>query len=315
MTSRAQSTLMLTKPQADCLVALRNRKSLLSRIAIEAKLDIYKTGTALSKLAELGLAEQNGAKAWLATARGETCVFETRPDRPRKTTAPGPTAQRLLDLLDRPMHGRELARKLGITPQGVWSHLLRLHAQGRVAFGDSDNPSWLVRRADDESSILSYDEERVLSVLPPVRATDAGRLRVASGLPRPEVERILENLIAQGFVDAFEGLRGAQVFRIAAAGLEHPQYVQSERCAPPPRLPVQSDRVRNVLQAISDAGALRIRDVKNLLKIQQSSLNALLQYLKRKQLVAKAGEQYLAPYALTEQGRATLAEMTLRQAA
>jgi DNA-binding IclR family transcriptional regulator len=315
MTSRAQSTLVLTKPQADCLVALRNRKSLLSRIAIEAKLDLYATGTALFKLAELGLAEQNASKAWLATARGETCVFEPLPYRPRKTTMPGPTARRLLDLLNRPMHGREIARKLGITSQGVWSLLIRLHAQGRVAFGDPDNPSWLIRRADDQSSILSYDEERVLSVLPPVRATDAGRLRVVLGLPRPEVERILENLIAQGFVDAFEGLRDTQVFRIAAAGLEHHQYVQSERCAPPPRLPVQSDRVRKVLQAISDAGALRIRDVKNLLRIQQSSLNALMQYLKRKQLVAKAGEQYSAPYVLTERGRATLAEMTLRQAA
>ena len=315
MTSTGHSALILTKPQADCLVALRNGKSFLSRIAIEAKLDLKKTGLALVKLAELGLAEQNAAKAWLATARGETCVFETLPVRPRKTTALRRTAQRLLDLLDRPMHGRELARKLGITSQGVWSLLVRLHAQGRVAFCDPDRPSWLVRRADDQSSILSFDEERVLSVLPPARATDAGRLRVALGLPRREVERILENLIAQGFVDAFEGLRGAQVFRITAAGLGHPQYVQSERRAPPPRLPVQSDRVRKVLQAISDAGALRIKDVKNFLKIQQPSINALMQYLRRKQLVAKAGEQFYAPYALTERGRATLAEMTMRQAA
>ncbi len=315
LTRTDQSTLVLTKPQADSLVALRNQKNLLSRIAIEAKLDLKRTGIALSQLAELGLAEQNDAKAWNAAARGKTCVFETLPYRPRKTATPGPTAQRLLDLLDRPMHGRELARKLGITHQGVWASLVKLHAQGRVAFCDPDKPSWLVRRADDQSSILSFDEERVLSVLPPVRATDAGSLRAASGSPRHEVERILENLIARGFVEAFDGLRGDQVFRITAAGLEHPQYVQSERRAPPQRLPVQSDRVRRVLQAISDAGALRIRDVRNLLNIQQASVNALMQYLKRKQLVAKAGDQFSAPYALTKRGRATLVEMTLRQAA
>ncbi len=85
--------------------------------------------------------------------------------------------------------------------------------------------------------------------------------------------------------------------------------------APPQRLPVQSDRVRKVLQEISDAGALRIKDVKDLTQLQHQSVNALMQYLKRKQLVAKAGLEALAPYSLTEQGRAVLAEMTLRRAA
>ena len=154
----------------------------------------------------------------------------------------------------------------------------------------------------------------MLSVLPPVRATELKREDHGKE-PRREVERILENLIARGLVEAFEGLRGAQVFRIVVAGLEHPQYVQSQRRAPLPRLPVQSDRIRNVLQAISDAGALRIRDVKNLLRIPNTSVNALMQYLKRKELVVKAGHEYYASYALTERGRATLAEMTVRQAA
>lgn len=123
------------------------------------------------------------------------------------------------------------------------------------------------------------------------------------------------NLAARGFVEVLDGLTAAQVFRIAAAGLQHPQYVQSGRRAPPARLPVRSDRVRMVLQAISDAGTLRIRDVKNVLRLPNASGNALMQYLKRKEVVAKAGDAYVAPYALTERGRARLAEMTLRQAA
>lgn len=104
-------------------------------------------------------------------------------------------------------------------------------------------------------------------------------------------------------------------FRITAAGLNHPQYVPSARQAPPPLLSVRSDRVRTALQAISDAGALRIRDVKDRTKIQQRSINALVQYLKRRRLVAKTGDRLEAPYCLTAQGRAALAEMTLRRAA
>jgi hypothetical protein len=45
------------------------------------------------------------------------------------------------------------------------------------------------------------------------------------------------------------------------------------------------------------------------------SINALMQYLKRKRLVAKVGQEFDAPYSLTETGRTTLAEMTLRHAA
>jgi uncharacterized protein YjhX (UPF0386 family) len=43
-------------------------------------------------------------------------------------------------------------------------------------------------------------------------------------------------------------------------------------------------------------------------------LNALFQYLKRKRLIAKVGDDLHAPYSLTDDGRATLAEMTRRAA-
>jgi DNA-binding IclR family transcriptional regulator len=82
-----------------------------------------------------------------------------------------------------------------------------------------------------------------------------------------------------------------------------------------PRLPVRSDRVHAVLQTIADAGALRIRDVSTLTRIAQPSINALMQYLKRKQLVAKTGPAFDSPYSLTDQGRVVLDEMTLRHAA
>ena len=95
---------------------------------------------------------------------------------------------------------------------------------------------------------------------------------------------------------------------------------QVDRRGPPPgggapRLPVRSDRVHAVLRTIADARALRIRDVSNLTRMPQPSINALMQYLKRKQLVAKTGPTFDSPYSLTERGRAVLDEMTLRQAA
>ena len=62
-------------------------------------------------------------------------------------------------------------------------------------------------------------------------------------------------------------------------------------------------------------GPLRIKEVAISLNSPHQSINALMQYLKRKRLVAKVGQEFDAPYSLTETGRATLAEMTLRHAA
>jgi predicted transcriptional regulator len=112
-----------------------------------------------------------------------------------------------------------------------------------------------------------------------------------------------------------EGFQGNQLYRITAAGLKHPQRSQSVRRAQAPRLPVESDRIRNVLSAILDSGALRIRDVTDVLRVPHQSINALMQYLKRKHLVKKTGQEFSAPYALTDEGRTALAEMTRRHTA
>jgi hypothetical protein len=52
-----------------------------------------------------------------------------------------------------------------------------------------------------------------------------------------------------------------------------------------------------------------------MLRIQRESINALMQYLKRKHLVEKTGQEFNAPYSLTNEGHAALAEMTRRLAA
>jgi Mn-dependent DtxR family transcriptional regulator len=213
------------------------------------------------------------------------------------------------------MRGREIAEELGLSHQRVRQLVIKLHAQGRVSFGDPDMPFWIVTRAGDKTRLLSRDEEHVLSAIPREYATDATKIRLAARMSERTVQQILERLVASRFVQTFDGLKGNRVYRITTAGLSHPQRNNLTRRAEPPRPPVESDRVRKVLLAIRDAGALRIRDVTNILRIQQQSINALMQYLKRKHLVEKTSQQFSAPYSLTNEGHAALAEMTRRQAA
>jgi Mn-dependent DtxR family transcriptional regulator len=308
--------LVLTKSQAACLVALRHREGRKAEIAILAKLDLLKTAAALRVLMRLGLARQDRTKAWHTTARAKTCRFETVTDRPRRNSGvPGPGARRLLEVLDRPMRGREIAEKLGVTHQRVHQLAIRLHAQGRVTFGDPEKPLRIVMRADDKTPVLSLDEERVLSAIPPEYATNATKIRLAARMSEKKVQQTLERLSASRFVKACGGFQGNQLYRITAAGLKHPQRGQSVRRAQAPRLPVESDRIRKVLSAILDSGALRIRDVTDVLRVPHHSINALMQYLKRKHLVKKTGQEFSAPYALTDEGLAALAEMTRRHAA
>jgi Mn-dependent DtxR family transcriptional regulator len=213
------------------------------------------------------------------------------------------------------MRAREIAEKLGVTDQRVRQLVIKLHAQGYVSFGDPVNAFWIVMRAGDKTRLLSRDEERVLSAIPLEYVTDATKIRLAARIPENKVQKILKSLIVRRFVEASEGLRGNKVYRITAAGLKHPQRARSARRAQEPRLTVESDRVRRVLSAISDSGALRIKDVTETLQIPHQSINALMQYLKRKQLVEKIGRDLLAPYSLTEMGHVALAEMTRRHAA
>jgi len=303
--------LFLTQPQAACLNALRRGMDSQSRIAIDAKLGLTKTTAALRTLAELGLAGRDQAKGWHATPRGETCRFDTVAERSRRAgLTPGPGGRRLLELLDRPMRGSEIVERLGITHQAVRQLLIKLHAHGHVRFADPENPFWMVMRADDRTSVLSRHEERVLSVVPREYATDAIKIRIASGVPEAAIAQILERLLVRRLIEASDGLRGNRVYRLTEVGLKHPQCDRSAAPAQAPRLPVESDRVRKVLSAIFDSGELRIRDVTTTVSVPHQSINALMQYLKRKRLVKKSGPDLHSPYALTAKGIAALAEMT-----
>jgi DNA-binding IclR family transcriptional regulator len=303
----------LTRSQAACLAALRQPKSQ-TEIALRAGLDLVETAAALARLEELGLAGRGEKKGWHPSARGMNCRFETVPDQNRRDVGRlRPSGRHLLELLERPMRGDEIALKLGVTRQRVHQLLVQLHAQGRVRFGGR-NPL-IVAHSDDETLLLSRDEERVLSRMPEAYATDATKIKAATGLPTQRARRTLERLVNKSLIATLDGFKGDTVYRITAAGLQHPQRHRQVRRAKPPRLPVESDRIRAVLSTMREAGSLRIKELRDALNIPQNSINALMQYLKRKGLVQKTGWALFAPYALTDQGRQALAEMMRRQAA
>jgi len=316
------SRLSLTYAEAACLKALRPGTTSKMGIAIQAKLDLRKTDRAIETLARLGLAQLNKDGKWRPTRKGATCRFVITSEPPRRekrgrpaSVHPGPGGQRLLAMLDHPMRGSEIVEKLGLTRQRVDQLIVELYAKGHIRLGDPAQPFWLVIRADDNTHFLSPAEERVLSAIPHDYVTNATKIRLAARVGEDSLHDYLAKLVRLNLVQASEGLRGEHVYRVTPAGFNHPQRIQSARRAEEPRLPVESERVHKVLSVISSFGELRIKDVRNLLQIPQLSINALMQYLKRKGLVAKTGLALADPYALTPAGYSALAEMERRQAA
>ncbi len=228
---------VLTESQAACLMALRQGKNSKPNVAIEARIDLPKAAHRLEALRQFGLAEQDQAKRWRVTTLGKTCYFETVPDRPGRREPAGPLGRRLLGLLDRPMRGAEVMEKLGISTQLFRQMVIKLHAQGRLRFGDPEHPSWIVMRANDFSSLLSRDEERVLSAIPPGCAVSFTKLMRLTRMPEETMGKALESLMEEEFAEAVGDLQGEPSYHLTAAGANHPQRVEAAprfaQCDPP----------------------------------------------------------------------------------
>lgn len=306
---------VLTKSQAACLKALRDGEKSKTYVATHAKLGLQKSNAALLVLEELGLARRSGTKTWRTTPRGQKCRFKATADKSRIRAELGPGMQRVLAALDRPMRGRDLAKKLGVTLQCVHSHVVRLFARGHVRLGCPDRILFVVARIDDDTPLLSLPEERVLSAIPNDCATSIAQIRLAARLSERRVRQILNRLIELHFIRPELGLDDGAVYALTAAGSAHPQRSPRAREAKLPPLPFRSDRVLSVLSAIHELRAVRIKDLGDRLRIPQDSMRALMQYLKRKEMVRKENQSNKAPYSLTEKGMRTLSEMTRRLAA
>jgi DNA-binding IclR family transcriptional regulator len=306
---------VLTNSELACFKALDNDATRKTRIAIASKLDLPRTSAALEKLERLGFIRRDETRRWRPTKRGRTCAIRAVPDRQRRRRGtPGSGGQRLLQALEHPMRCDELAARLGITKQRVYQLAVKLYADGFIRLSDEKKPLHVIARRNDPTLLLSWEQEHVLSVMPQEFATTHAKIRVAANLSDELAEAATRRLVVAGLIEERAGPHGERLYQITAFGLAHPQYTRSPRCAAPPRLPVESDRVLTVLAHISMAGPLRIRDISGMLGLPLTSINALFQYLKRKSLVQKHGRSLQAPYRLTDLGNQALAEMIRRRA-
>lgn len=305
----------LTASQTACIEALRKGAASHSQAAMAAGLSRYKARSALLTLAGLGLAERAPGNRWRLTRRGKTGRFKTVSDRGARGTGKlGRAARRALRALDRPMSGGELAARLGVTKQRADQLIVDLRAAGRIRLGDPQHRTRIVARIDDATPLLSGQEQRIFSAVPARYATTAVKIGVAVRSGESAAARALRRLLELGLI-AMEETAGQRVYRLTEPGSAHPQYRRSVGQAAPPSLPVRSDRVFAVLTLLADRGHAQITDVRDALGVAQASINALFQYLKRKSLVRKDGEELRSPYALTGRGREVLAEMRRRRAA
>ena len=149
----------------------------------------------------------------------------------------------------------------------------------------------------------------MLSALPDDMKTVATGLTAVTHLPLLRVQDLLARLCDLGLVENAGTRRGKELYLLSSVGRQQFQRREGARQAKPALLTVKSDRVCDVLSYLSDNGEARIKDVRDALGIAQASINALMQYLKRKQLVKKVGDKLICPYKLTDDGRAALVEM------
>ncbi len=315
----AAESVQLTTSEAACLEAVKAGLDGKTGIAVATKQDLKAVARALETLGRAGLVKRTGSRRWRPTEHGRDCAVHVVPDPERRRggkafgrLVAGSAAERLLAALDRPRHGADLVARLGVTPQRVHQLVVRLHAQDRVRLGDRGKILHIVARRDDRSLLLSRDEERILSALPDKAATTVPKLAAGARMMSARARAVVGRLREMGLVEETGFARGETQYRVAAEGRAHFQRRASARRAEPAPLKVKSDRVRSVLSYLAERGEARIRDVRDALAISQASMNALMQYLKRKGLVSKTGRDLSAPYELTTEGRDILREMSRR---
>ncbi len=194
----------LTMSQAACLHILRDGVDSKTMIAIKAKLDLKAASAALKKLERLRLVKQIVRYRWRLTRRGQSCCVEVIPNSQRRVggeafrkLVAGSGAERLLDVLDRPMHSTDLAERLGISRPRVRQLVVMLLARGQLRVVEDEKNLHIVAHIDDPTVLLSRDEERILSVLPDDYPTSATKIRAATRVSAEREEAILESLRAK----------------------------------------------------------------------------------------------------------------------
>ncbi len=305
----------LKAPEAACLEALRAGAKRKALIALRARLNLPQTERALGTLASLDLAAVNGNRTWHLTPRGKTARASIAPAVRRRgrphglQLVPGTTAMRLLALLDRPRRGPQLTALLGVTRQRVHQLVVALSARGLIRSADPNHPTFVIALKDDPSTLLRPDQERVLSTFPETQATTLSKITHATNMSAARTAAIAASLRDAGLIAKTGTATFGDLYRLTALGSTHWQRSATARHADIPPPPFRSDRVRDVLSHLKSQGPKRTCDVGLHLGIPQQSINALMQYLKRKNAVRTASDLRRAPYELTPDGHDMLEAM------
>jgi DNA-binding MarR family transcriptional regulator len=305
----------LKASEAACLEALRSGIERKALVAVRAALNLRQTGLALGTLVSLELATINGNRTWHLTPRGKTAHISIAPDvrrhgrPPGAQPVPGPSAMRLLTLLDQPRRGVELAALPGVTRQRVHQLVVALSARGRLRTSDPDHPTFVIALKDDATTLLRQDQERVLSAFPETKATTLSKIALAAQMHAGKTATITESLRKAGLIEKSGTATYGDLYRPTALGSTHWQRSATARHADGPPPPFRSDRIREVLSYLESQGPTRTRDVGYRLRIPQQSINALMQYLKRRNAIRTETDLRRAPYELTPDGREILEAM------
>jgi DNA-binding MarR family transcriptional regulator len=203
-----------------------------------------------------------------------------------------------------------LAALLGVTRQRVHQLIVALSARGLVRSADPDHPTFVIALKDDASPLLRQDQERVLSAFPETKATTLSKIALAAQMHAGKTATIAESLRKAGLIEKAGAATHRDLYRLTALGSTHWQRSATARHAEMPPPPFRSDRVRTVLSYLQSQGAARTRDVGLTLGIPQPSINALMQYLKRRNAVRTRTDARRAPYELTPDGLEMLDAMT-----
>jgi DNA-binding IclR family transcriptional regulator len=219
----------LSCAQAACIQAIRSGKVTRTPIAVAAGLSLRGAANMLDALCERGLIRRvSGGRAWALTERGLNHPMQQESlaatDGGSHTAVRiGAMGRRLLELLDRPRCGPDIARELSITPSRVRALVVALMAIGKVRVGDPDRVSLVVARPDDPSVLLTYREARVLSSFPLQETTPglvAAHCRMPLSTVMPHVSVLSDHRLVR---ESGQSGRGTH-YQLTEHGSAHPQY-------------------------------------------------------------------------------------------
>ncbi len=316
---RPVSALMLQRGLLDAIRPCAGAEKL---AAMRASLNFRQSGLASGAVASSGDAGELSDNTSHLSLRSTTADSQAAPaprrrgPKPLPKSVPTRSESRLLELLDRPRRGRELAPLLGVTHERVRQMIATLLERDFIRPGDPESPTSIVALKQDPSLLLPLAQERLLNRFPEADATTLGRIANLGHTSKAKLATIADALVETGLIEKAGASSHGELYRLTPLGTGHWQrsarVIQAD-APPPPPLPVRSDRVRCVLSNLEDHGPTRTKDIGLRLGIPQPSVNALMQYLKGKRLVINRSNEHWSPYVLTAEGRDTLAAL-LRKA-